>query len=112
MLGTFGQIAGFGEVMGKVNRAVELINTHDTSIMIKSAMQDQPGQEALVLNDKCEHIFNTPHGFYDWIQGSLALNLTNPNYQSLSFEQVFATYQTNSTAQSMVTVANNLEYTA
>lgn len=112
MLGTFGQIAGFGEVMGKVNRAVELINTHDTSIMIKNDIQDQPGQEALVLNDKCEHIFNTPHGFYDWIKGSLALNLTNMNYQSLSFEQVFVDYKTRSNAQTMVNVANNLDYTA
>jgi hypothetical protein len=28
MLGTFGQIAGFGEVMGTVNGAVSVLNRH------------------------------------------------------------------------------------
>lgn len=108
MIGTFGQIAGFGEVMGKINRAVEVINTHGSSIIL----QESAWPEWTMLNPSCAHIFTTPHGFYDWIQGSLALNPSNLNYRSLNFEQVFASYQTRSNAQTLVNAANNLEYNA
>lgn len=97
MFSLFGEVWSFPKVMNTITGAVEAINNHSSSILIKDVNNND------IINPECAHVFNTPHWFYDWLQWPIASEqLQNKN---LSFEEVFTQFQWTSSRQ---TISENI----